>query len=112
MSALEKRKKLLAAEADVYREVLKLEAWNFKVYGAQLKRRARSVQTYAPLVAMGLPFAASLFRRRRKSIWQRLGSMALMAFQTLGAAGAAGPRASSAAEPGPSAAEEYLDKRI
>ena len=55
MSDLEQRKKLLVAEAEVYREMLKLELQTFKLHGLQAKRRLKSFSTYTPLLMTGVP---------------------------------------------------------
>ena len=51
MSKFEAKKKLLVAESEVYRELLKLEFQTFKIYGKRAKRRLTSPGTYLPLAA-------------------------------------------------------------
>ena len=50
MSKFEAKKKLLAAESEVYRQLLKLEIQTFKVYGMRTKRRLTSIGSSVPFV--------------------------------------------------------------
>ena len=71
MSKFENRKKLLAAESEVYRQLLKLEIQTFKVYGMRTKRRLTSATNYLPWVMSGLPMFAGLFGRFGRKRLQR-----------------------------------------
>lgn len=114
MNDLQHRKKLLLAESEVYREMLKLELRTFRLYGMRAKRRIKSISTYTPLVIEGLPLFRALFGgRKRLSTWKRVGSLVYFGWQSYRRFGPllqdmlrqrAGPRKT--------AAEEYLSKRI
>jgi hypothetical protein len=109
---LEKRKEQLAAEAEVYRELLKLEMQNLKILGLNARQRFTSFTPANPLVAAGLPLIASLFGKR-KSTWKRLGPLAMFVWQWYRRFSAK-PRDSftrAKAEDAMAAAEEYLSKR-
>jgi len=78
MTNLEEKKKLLVAESEVYRQLLKLELQTFKVYGKRTRRKLTSVSTYLPAVMSSLPFLAGMFVRKKGkssgSSLQRMGS--------------------------------------
>ena len=117
MSKFEERKKLLVAESEVYRELLKMELQTFKVYTRRTKRRLTSVTSYLPLLTSGLPFLANMFMRRksksRGSSLQRMASLVLLGWKTYQRFGGFfggrkfGPQTADDTE-----AEEYLSKRI
>jgi len=65
MSDLESRRKALAAEAEVYRQTLKLEIQNIKLYARQNRRRYTSIRPSNPLFAAAAPVLAALLRRTR-----------------------------------------------
>jgi hypothetical protein len=114
MSKFETKKKLLAAESEVYRELLKLEFQTFKVYGKRAKRRLSAPATYLPLVLSGLPFLGTLFGRKRGSSIKRVGSLLLLGWKTYQrfAPMLGGKKSASETDGMPSAAEEYLSKRL
>jgi hypothetical protein len=118
MSKYETKKKLLVAESEVYRQLLKLELQTFKVYGKRTKRRMTSVTTYLPLVMSGLPFLTGMFRRRKGksagSSLKRMGSLVLLGWKTYKRFGPLLTRTFAARRPEPAntAAEEYLSKRL
>ncbi|HEX4262923.1 MAG TPA: hypothetical protein VH597_01180 [Verrucomicrobiae bacterium] len=110
MSKFEEKKKLLAAESEVYRQLLKLELQTFKVYGIRTKRRLRSFGTYAPLVMSSLPLVSGLFQRKGGFSLKRIGSLVFLGWKTY-------QRFSplfgqKKRETAPTAAEEYLSKRL
>jgi hypothetical protein len=114
MSKFEERKKLLVAESEVYRELLRLEFQTFKIYGLRAKRKLSSPASYLPLVMSGLPMLGNLFGRRRRSSFKRAASLVLLGWKTyqrfapmFGRGKSAGQRSASE-----SAAEEYLSKRL
>jgi len=111
MSELQQRKKLLVAEAEVYREMLKLEFQTFRLYGIHTKRRISSIKTYTPLLLTGVPLLRALFSRRRRSTWKQLSTMFYLGWQ---AYNRFGPllRRTVFQRPSRTAAEEYLSKRI
>jgi hypothetical protein len=118
MSKIEDRKKLLVAESEVYRQLLKMELETIKVYGIRAKRRMTSVSGYLPLVMSGLPFITRLFARKkgrsRLSSLKRMASLVMAGWKTyqrfgnfFGAQKSSGRNRESA-----TAAEEYLSKRL
>jgi len=113
MSDLENRKKLLVAESEVYRELLKLEIQTFKIHGARAKRRMKLFRTWTPLLMAGLPLAKKLAGRKGRPLWDRIGTFAFFAWRAWSKFGAL--RTGASARPAPddkTAAEEYLSKRI
>jgi hypothetical protein len=117
MSRLETRKKLLVAESEVYRQLLKLELQTFKVYGKRTGRRLTSISTYAKFAMSGLPFLTGLFMRKKgKSSGpslKRMGALFLMGWKMYQRFRPFfGHNKSSAEEPTNTAAEEYLSKRL
>ena len=119
MSDFESKKKLLVAESEVYRELLKLELQTFKVYTQRKKRQLTSPSTYMPWVMSGLPFLGRLFGRKKSgapaSGFKRIGSLILLGWKTYQRFGPMlRGRESSAqrSEPTRTAAEEYLSKRL
>ena len=75
MSELRARKRMLVSESDIYRETLRLEVHNLRVYGAGLKRKFSALGALKPLllVAAGMfgpPLGRSFVRRRRRN-WLR-----------------------------------------
>lgn len=114
---LETKKKLLVAEAEVYRQLLKLEIQTFKVYGMRTKRRMTSFSSYMPLLMSGLPFLTRLFRRNRPERFslQRMGALFLLGWKAYRRFSPIFSRFASRAaktEPKETAAEEYLAKRL
>jgi hypothetical protein len=119
MSKYEAKKKLLVAECEVYRQVLKLELQTFKVYSKRTKRRMTSISTYMPLVMSGLPFLTGMFARRKGrstgSSLKRMGSLILLGWKTYKRFRPLLARKTfSMRRPAPdkTAAEEYLAKRL
>lgn len=111
MSDFETKKKLLVAESEVYRQLLKLEFQTFKVYAKRTKRQLTSARSYVPLIMTGLPLLGSLFGRKRGSSLNRMGTMAVLgwkAFQQI--SHLFGHK--KAPEDGQTAAQEYLSKRL
>jgi hypothetical protein len=115
MSKFATKKKLLAAESEAYRQLLKLELETFKVYGVRTKRRLTSLSAYAPLLMAGFPAMMGLFRgRKKKSSFGRLASLFAVGWKTyqqLSPMFRRG-RATKASEAGETAAQEYLAKRL
>jgi hypothetical protein len=117
---LETKKKLLVAEAEVYRQLLKLELQTFKVYSKRTKRRMTSVSTYLPLLMSGLPFVTGLFGRKKSqssspvSSLKRMSSLLMLGWKTYQRFGPFfGRRTFSVRRPETkTAAEEYLSKRL
>jgi hypothetical protein len=117
MNKLETKRKLLAAESEVYRQLLKLEIQTFKVYGTRAKRRLTSFAAYLPLLKWGIPIAGGLFRRKKRAGFslQRLGSLFFLGWKAYRQFSPLLMRSKfmgAKAEPAETAAEEYLAKRL
>ena len=118
MSKYETKKKLLVAESEVYRQLLKLELQTFKVYSKRTKRRMTSVATYLPLLMSGLPFLTRMFARRKGrstgSSLRRMSSLVLLGWKTYKRFGPLLARTTFSTRPASdkTAAEEYLAKRL
>ena len=75
MSELQERKRRLVAESELYREMLRLEVHNLRVYGAGVRQRfnfvlrARSLAV-ALAAIIGAPLGGALVRRRKRN-WFR-----------------------------------------
>jgi len=117
MSKFEEKKKLLVAECEVYRQLLKMELQTLKVYGTRTKRRMTSVSGYLPFVMSGLPFLSGLFARRRgrsrMSSLKRMVSLVMVgwkAYQRFGSHFGGNMARRPAGTK--TAAEEYLSKRL
>ena len=84
LKSLAARRHALVAESEVYRQTLKLEVQNMRLYVARMQRGFRVAQAVKPLLFL-LPLAGSLFGSRPKakgpppaSRWRRvLGSVVL-----------------------------------
>ena len=75
---LESKRKALAAESEVYRETLKLEARNMALYAKYLKvKSSRAPFEYLKF----LPAVATLFFRRKKPKGPRFLTTALLGWQ-------------------------------
>lgn len=113
---------MLAAESEVYRQLLKLELQTFKVYGMRTKRRLSSFSTYAPMLMSGLPLLKGLFRRKGRSSSssssssvKRVGTLLLLgwnAYRRLSPLLAVRKFSGRKKYSGETAAEEYLSKRL
>lgn len=67
MTDLEARKKLLVAESEVYRQTLRLDIQNVKLYSLRLRRKWAQYAALKPIVLAGLPVASALFSRKRQA---------------------------------------------
>src|SRR5579871_2141251 len=117
MSDFRARKKMLIAESEVYRQLLKLEIQTFKIYGTRAKRRMTSVTAYMPWIVGGLPILTRLFKKRRPERFslKRLTSLLLFgwkAYQQFAPLLARAGFGREKNEPAESAADEYLSKRL
>ena len=112
MSDLEKRKKLLIAEGEVYRESLKLQIQNLRIYGIKTKRRFTSFNAGNPVLAFGVPMIASMLGRKKRS--RRWGALAFLGWQLYNRFGATviGRFTTPRATVSRTEAEEYLEKRM
>jgi hypothetical protein len=114
MSKFAEKKKLLAAESEVYRQLLKLELQTFKVYGIRTKRRLTSFSSYAPLLMSSLPLVSGLFGRKAGGFsLKRIGSLVFLGWKTYQRFSPLFAKFSNAkSESDQTAAEEYLSKRL
>jgi hypothetical protein len=81
VSDLEKRKRMLVAECEVYRQTLKLELHNLKICALRNKRRLTSFRASNPLLTM-LPMLSVFFTaRRRRFSWKQFAAAAFMGLQ-------------------------------
>src|SRR5437667_1253108 len=80
LNELEAKKQALAAEAEVYRQSLKLELQNLRLYTARTRRSFRMLSPSNPMMVLGATLAGSWFRRRRFGRF-RLLTMALLGWQ-------------------------------
>jgi len=117
MSKFETKKKLLVAESEVYRELLKMELQTFKVYTTRTKRRLTSVSAYLPLLSSGLPLLTAFFARKKGRSsgpsLKRMASLVMLGWKTYQRFGGFFSRTKySMRPPEKTAAEEYLSKRI
>jgi len=77
---LEARKRALADESDMYRQVVRLELHNLELYARRVQRKVTIFATIKPLLALGAPLAGSLFGRRQTK-WMRLAEAAFAGWQ-------------------------------
>src|SRR5438552_17938482 len=70
MNQLEAKKRALAAESEVYRETLKLEFHNLRIYGFRAKQKFKSFARPNTLFLLAGPLAGPLIQRRGSS-WVR-----------------------------------------
>src|SRR2546422_10547813 len=113
MNPLEAKRKALVAESEVYRETLKLECHNLRLYGLRAKQRLTSFGRPNSLLMLAAPLAGAIFSRRRSS-WLRRAAMAFLSWQLTSRlapflVGLFSPRAASA--PGSSHARETVEAR-
>jgi hypothetical protein len=117
MSDFKARKKMLIAESEVYRQLLKLEIQTFKVYGIRTKRRMTSLTSYMPWLMGGIPILTRLLRKKKAQRFslQRMSSLFLFgwkAYQKFAPLLARSGFFRRRPEPSETAAEEYLSKRL
>src|SRR5262245_22047118 len=68
---------MLVAESEIYREMLKLEIHNLRIYGAKMKRRLTS----AGAVSQASFSLASWLTGKRRPGWWQIGALALLAWK-------------------------------
>jgi len=119
MSKFDTRKKLLVAESEVYRQLLKLELQTLRIYGKRTTRKLTSVSTYLPFVMSGLPFLKGLFARKKGKTpapsLKRMGALLLLgwkAYQRFRPFFGRNKFSDQEEDPAGTAAEEYLSKRL
>jgi len=81
MKDLEARRKALAAEAEVYRQTLKLEIQNIRLYSRQMKSKYTAVTPKNPLFMVLAPLVTGLLGRTKPVKKLKFVSTALMVFQ-------------------------------
>ena len=80
MNELEAKKRALVAESEVYRETLKLELHNLRLYVSRTKQKLKGFGRPNPLLLLAAPLAGAFFRKRRGS-WLRRATMAFLSWQ-------------------------------
>jgi len=80
MSDLESKKRALVAESEVFRETLKLELHNLRLYGARTKQKITNLGKPNRILMLMAPFAGMIFRRKKSSLMRRL-AMGLLSYQ-------------------------------
>jgi len=80
MNELEAKKRALVAESEVYRETLKLELHNLRLYVSRTKQKLKGFGRPNPLLLLAAPLAGAFFRKRRGS-WLRRAAMAFLSWQ-------------------------------
>ncbi|MBC8095871.1 MAG: hypothetical protein H7Y43_08660 [Akkermansiaceae bacterium] len=103
----------MIAEAAVYRETLKLEIQNLRIYGIKAKQKMTSFGGGNPLLAFGIPLLTSFVARKRKaSKWGALAFMGWQIYNRFGTAMVNRFTSSSTPISRDIAAEEYLERRM
>ena len=80
MNPREAKKRALVAESEVYRETLKLELQNLRLYGITAKRRLTSFTRARPLFLFLAPLLGTFLKRRRGPLIRRA-IMGLLSWQ-------------------------------
>ena len=80
MNELEAKKRALVAESEVYRETLRLEVHNLRLYVSRTKQKLTGFTRPNPLLMLLAPLAGGFFRKRRAS-WLRRAAMAFLSWQ-------------------------------
>jgi len=71
------RKRALAQESEAYRQALRVEVHNLRLYAANVQQKLMPLRTFAPLFMLSAPLAGS-FLRKRKPKWLRLAESGLV----------------------------------
>src|SRR6266566_6873363 len=80
MNEFEAKKRALVAESEVYRETLKLELHNLRLYVSRTKQKLTSFTRPNLFLMLVAPLAGAFFRKRRSS-WLRRATMAFLSWQ-------------------------------
>src|SRR6266481_7327572 len=80
MNELEAKKRALVAESEVYRETLKLELHNLRLYVSRTKKKLTSFTRPNPFLMLAAPLAGAFFRKCSSS-WLRRATMAFLSWQ-------------------------------
>ena len=71
MNALQGKKQALAAESEVYRELLRVELENLRLYGVSAKNKLAGLARPSPWLLALAPLAVGLLRNRNGSLLRR-----------------------------------------
>ncbi len=80
MNPLESKKRALVAESEVFRETLKLELHNLRLYTVRTRQKLTNFASPNKLLLLAAPFAGFLFRKKRSSILRKF-AMGLLSYQ-------------------------------
>jgi len=64
---LERRKRALVEQSEIYRETLRFEAHNLELYVGGLTRKVNKVKTFNPLLIFAAPLLKSFFARKLRT---------------------------------------------
>jgi hypothetical protein len=81
VAELEARKRALAAESDVYREMIRWELRNLQLYGEQLRRKVSWFKSFNPLLMFAAPVARAVVTRKARSLKLRFVARAFLAWR-------------------------------
>ncbi|HXS67425.1 MAG TPA: hypothetical protein VN761_01200 [Candidatus Polarisedimenticolia bacterium] len=112
MNKFAEKKKLLAAESEAYRQLLKLEFHTLKLHVVRTKRHFSSASSYMPIIMSGLPLLSVLLGRKRGSSVKRMSALALVAWKAFQRFAPLFKRRKRSSDDDENAAEEYLSKRL
>ena len=84
MTDLEKRKKLLVVESEVYRETLKLELQNLKNLSQYARAKVGSIRTYGSILMLAISIGRTLFSKKRRNSMEGLFQGLMWGWRTYG----------------------------
>src|SRR5690349_15852265 len=80
MKELEAKKRALVAESELYRQLLRLEVQNLRLYGLQFRKKFAGLRKPSTGVVLAAALAGSFFGRKRDSSLRRT-AMAILSWQ-------------------------------
>src|SRR5882724_11508496 len=80
MNPLDAKKQALIAESEVFRETLKLELHNLRLYGVRARQKFSNFGSPNKLLMLMAPFAGFILRRKRSSFMRKV-AMGLLSYQ-------------------------------
>jgi len=80
MNPLDAKKRALVAESEVFRETMKLELHNLRIYGVRTRQKLNNFARPNKLLLLAAPFAGLLFRKKRTSLTRRF-VLSLLGYQ-------------------------------
>jgi|SRR5437016_3219957 len=80
MNELEARKRALVAESELYRQMVRLELQNLRLYGLQFKQKFAGFRKPSPVFILVAALAGAFFGRKRGSSLRRA-AMAILSWQ-------------------------------